>query len=276
MTQFNFVRDISDFAQESGGTSKWVWASTLGDHSGVMYRSYDYKFANVSSLCTMDSKYVRIVMDVLPRKYYYDSTFEVELDGTIYAKIVIPGDTKNQASSAAVTVQNGATTNMNALTTGKGYYDLKWTNGWEINITLSKIPTGKVRLTFNHTVSKAPGSDIAVDNVVIYGGTCGSHSACICHEGSEYAEAGYKKLNYKSDMWMTETVYEAAPGYVDYVEVTCAHCSVQNANGAIYTRYGKRTCPSGHGTVYTGYLVGSLSWSAGGVQTTLASLRSWV
>ena len=47
----------------------------------------------------------------------------------------------------------------------------------------------------------------------------------------------------------------AAPGHVDGVDTTCAHCTVQNQSGAVYTRWGKSSCPANATMQYTGYLV---------------------
>lgn len=56
----------------------------------------------------------------------------------------------------------------------------------------------------------------------------------------------------------TESGGHAIPGYSQYYEVTCAHCTVSSsAGGSAYLHAGSKRCPSAHKTLYSGALAGS-------------------
>eukprot|EP01050_Picozoa_sp_SAG11_P012932 SAG11_NODE_1474_length_4839_cov_2.761603_2_plen_590_part_00 len=149
------------------------------------------------------------------------------------------------------------------LDAGTNYYHLVWTQGWEISISLQDRTDG-VHLALIHIGTGGGSSDVAVDNIIVRGGTCGSGKGCICSADSRYAEAGDDIDNADGAIFMAEAAGSMAPGYPDNIELTCAHCLVQNTAGAVYSHWGNSTCPEGHRTMYTGYVVGSHSSSAGG------------
>ena len=57
------------------------------------------------------------------------------------------------------------------------------------------------------------------------------------------------------ETWGTNT----APGYVNGIEISCAHCMQQNTSGALYTRWGNMACPAEHSTAYSGHMAAQLS-----------------
>ena len=171
--------------------------------------------------------------------------------------------------------------------------------GWELTfaIDLPALPARKVPLRFTHTASSAPASDIALDNLVVVGGVCGTGLACACPgfvvapnvtttntttnattsaapvSITTYAGKGNNALTGANDLLsMTETMSGAqltAPGYAPYhntgyMELPCSHCLVQSSSGAVYTRWGRHSCPSGHVTVYSGYMGGARDANAAG------------
>jgi hypothetical protein len=149
------------------------------------------------------------------------------------------------------------------MTTGISNADTVWTNGWELHISLPASAVGpKVSLSFKHTAAEAGSyaSDVAIDNVVITGGTCGTSLACVCHDGSIYTEKG--EVASATTAWLSpmesysETTVDMAPGYVDELDMTCAHCTIQSRSGAVYTRWGNSSCPAGHTQVYSGFMAG--------------------
>ena len=99
---------------------------------------------------------------------------------------------------------------------------------------------------------------------MVTGGRCGTGLACICDEGSKYAQAGDKRINNKAVWAMQEAMgSDTAPGYINGVELTCVHCIQQNTSGALYTRWGNKACPLGHTTVYTGFMATSANHGGG-------------
>jgi hypothetical protein len=188
---------------------------------------------------------------------------DVVVDGTKYATIRIPGST--DPSNATIIFYNGAASNNYAygMKTGESYNDLLWAEAVDIDILLPRQPVGGAQLLLTHTSSGSGSSDIAIDNLVVEGGTCGTGLACICTGETPHAEAGDIRNTDKGVISMVETVSAAAPGYADNIELTCAHCLVQSTIGAVYPRWGNSTCPAGH-LMYSGYMVGTLSSTGGG------------
>eukprot|EP01050_Picozoa_sp_SAG11_P008209 SAG11_NODE_712_length_7637_cov_13.877554_2_plen_842_part_01 len=149
---------------------------------------------------------------------------------------------------------------------GNNYYHYVWTTGWELNITIPTEVTPEIStLTLRFSSTGGSASEVAVDNVIVDGAVCGTLKSCVCTEvGYDYASKAIDTANDDAQITMAETVSSAAPGYLDYMEITCAHCVVMGAVGAVYPRWGSSTCPEGHATMYNGYMVGSQSGSSGG------------
>ena len=108
--------------------------------------------------------------------------------------------------------------------------------------------------------SSRPSADSARCSAARSGGICGSGLACTCNKGNTHARAGDKRINNKGsfspqETWGTNT----APGYVNGIEISCAHCMQQNTSGALYTRWGNMACPAEHSTVYSGHMAAQLS-----------------
>ena len=186
---------------------------------------------------------------MLPRKYNLQSTFEIKINGIAYISVEIPGDTvQTQASDAIVTMLNGANSTLSVIKTGLTYNDLRWTNGWRIDIWLPKVPDDKVKLELVHTPTGGASSDVSVDNLVVGGGTCGTNLACKCTDGvsggSKYTQKGDLTNNADSNLNLAETVAYPSLGGAN-TELTCAQCHVQGTRGAIYTRsYPGFICPT--------------------------------
>ena len=63
--------------------------------------------------------------------------------------------------------------------------------------------------------------------------------------------------------------FPSVSGYTSNIEVTCARCATQAAAGAVYTHWGGATCPSGHGTMYSGFVSAGSSTGNGGTSSYL-------
>ena len=284
MTHFTFD-SIGEFMIGSKGytgTNHWTWVNhQLGDHTGVLVRHQDQQSADASTLCRFapgegeDSK-VKLTMDVLPNKHSFESTFEVLVDTKVYARVTIPGSTDPLFTDCPIELLNGATSNMNAMTTAETYKniattqtDIKWTK-WVLEFT---VPTASAKLTFRHTTTnKASSSDVAIDNLVVMGADCGTHKACKCLPSSPEERAltpslsrGVNTANAAgSRLTPVETNGALGAAYANNVELTCAQCEVQAANGAVYTRWGRAECPVGQNTIYSGQMAGPNSAATSG------------
>ena len=67
--------------------------------------------------------------------------------------------------------------------------------------------------------------------------------------------------------------FPSVSGYTSNIEVTCARCATQAAAGAVYTHWGGATCPSGHGTMYSGFVSAGSSTGNGGTSSCLCLAR---
>ena len=183
-TVFRFKDNWDDFVGSSEGTGgKWYWQSSFGDHSGVLVRTADSRWASVSTPCVFSQPNIEIRADVLPRKYIRNSKLTISVDGVTYATITLPGpNDENDVSNATIATENGASSNMRGLITGKNYNDLLWTNDWVLTITLPTLPKRTVPLTLTHTATGSGSSDIALDNIVVLGENFGPnnvHLRCV-------------------------------------------------------------------------------------------------
>eukprot|EP01050_Picozoa_sp_SAG11_P035653 SAG11_NODE_13183_length_666_cov_1.185185_1_plen_210_part_10 len=210
----------------------------MGTHKGVIQRTHDSGDGSVSTICTVESAVLSVRMDILPRKYNQKSIFEVSFDGTVYASLTIPGSLSTTSRSPCTLILHANTTSsVSEIFTGKNHWDYRWTDDWQLNITLPSGIRSSRTLTFTHRVpSSGASSDVVIDNVVVDGATCGTRLACTC-KGDELASGGFATNNYDAQITMAETVSSAAPGYLDYMEITCAHCVVMGAVGAVYPRW---------------------------------------
>ena len=260
---------LSNVVGSTGGSAGWAWLASLGDHTGVVQRTADSNTGSISTPCFFDSTSVTISMDVLPRKYNTDATFELSIDDVVYASIDIPGSTDAVALSATITTSNGATTSHKTMTTGTTNADLKWTNSWILTLTLPTMPSDSVPLTLSHRAGAGAASDVAIDNLVVTGATCGTAMACICNGGSKFATSPNNNHadNNIATVQLTEPSTELSKliAGADFgVEMTCAMCMEEVNGGGMYTRWGRNACPAEHTTLHTGYMVGALDTHVSG------------
>jgi len=85
--------------------------------------------------------------------------------------------------------------------------------------------------------------------------------------GDTYASKGIPTTNTGGKFLISEaegqTATNAPVGYTDKVELTCAYCIDQGMQGAVYTHWGRSTCPASHALVYAGYAAGGKNTDAG-------------
>ena len=62
---------------------------------------------------------------------------------------------------------------------------------------------------------------------------------------------------------LSNDVPDAAPGYLDQYEPSCAYCTLQTSVGATYVHWGMNTCPAGHKLIYSGFMVGPYNDNSG-------------
>jgi len=208
----NAIRQPKDFADyfNTGGTEPngptalgsipagdgWEWVSTMGDHEGVLHRTTDLGTGSIFTDCTFETANVVINMDILPRKFHQESKFLLSIGGVDYARLTIPGSTDtSQTDEVEIELFNDALSNLREgdIITGLSNTDVVWTSGWELSLALPDDHVGKsVKLMFTHVAadSGTSASDVALDNVVVTGGVCGTGYACTCLAGDDLARAG--------------------------------------------------------------------------------------
>ena len=104
--------------------------------------------------------------------------------------------------------------------------DYVWTLAWEVTVP---VPVHvATTLEFRHSGGGSGSADVAIDNIEVVGGYCGTSSACTCGAGRKYAGGGQVNDNHKAHMYLVETKDSIAPGYADNAELTCAHCGKQD------------------------------------------------
>jgi hypothetical protein len=268
-------RDFVQYYGTVGGTAPlhngdgWLWTATLGSHSGVLQRTHDIGSGEISTNCRFQQPEIKIKLDILPRKFFQPSTFEISINGTAYVKVVIPGTTDtSEASAVEIALLSGAVSSTQSMSTGLSNSDIAWVNDWEISLSLPATLIGvEVPMTFTHIAAQqgTSTSDVALDNVIVSGGTCGTAFACTCRAGEHTARTAVPATTTTSGarVQLAEThgsdsadpTQAAAPGYWSGYEIACAHCS-QRVAGAIYTHWGSALCPSGAIRLHSGYMVG--------------------
>eukprot|EP01043_Picozoa_sp_COSAG02_P071836 COSAG02_NODE_13293_length_1414_cov_0.989354_2_plen_173_part_01 len=135
-------------------------------------------------------------MDILPRKHHQESVFILSIGAVDYVKLVVPGSTDTStADKVEIELFNDALSNLRDgdMHTGLSNDDLIWITGWELTLILPDNLVGtSVKLTFTHIAadSGTSTSDVALDNVVVKGGICGTGFACTCLPGDTFARAG--------------------------------------------------------------------------------------
>ena len=260
---YNVPNDFSDTQQDG-----WRWATTVGGTStqrGVFIRDTDSGTGSIETQCSFDTRDIKVKIDIMPRKWYKDATFDVVIDGATYASVLIPGNeqlgTVLLQEVCNLTLAENTSSNKPYLLTGINHNDLYWESDWELSIRLPEKPTKPATFSFVHTgAPSGQAGDVAIDNVFVTGGICGSYSTCTCQHGSQYAAAGNQRNQARNEgarVMLAETRDADVAGYLDNVELTCAHCHVESSVGGIFDLFGTQKCPVNTREVSVGVMMGT-------------------
>ena len=148
----------------------------------------------MSTPCKFDSTNISISMDVLPAVNVQPSTLVVAVGGEDYVQLRIPSLTELDEDvpvatvrtlhgmRAGVNVSIASSANGESLVVGGSTSELVWTS-WTLNFSLPIDMLGvETQLTLAHHApsSGVDTSDIAVDNIIVHHGSCGTSMACVC------------------------------------------------------------------------------------------------
>ena len=97
-----------------------------------------------------------------------------------------------------------------------------------VDVDVPSVEAGvDMELGLLHSAEGGASSDAVVDNIVVFGGTCGTEFACICRGNQRYAtssamtSAGEAPDNNKGRLFLAEAADAFAPGYATNAELTC-------------------------------------------------------
>ena len=205
MTVFRFDHDVSSFQQHVDGTIGWSHAG------GAMQRTDDLTSGAAIASCVFRKSTITITLDIMSRRQTKTSSFQIAINGVTYILAELPGlDTVNPMTGMMVNrgnvfQLNGASSNKNELVLGIDTYTRTWNRNWVISI--SGLSVGiPLDLAFAHSRSSEgndPSSDVAVDNVYVTGGVCGSDDTwanlgrCVCDPRSPTALAAMGRVTDK-------------------------------------------------------------------------------
>ena len=225
MTSFDF--DASYDAFLVGDAGGWAWSGPTGEHFGVLKRVVEATSGTISTTCHFDNSTVKIRFDIAPIVASLSSSFTLSIGALMYMTVTLPGTTSASVTSP-ITVLGGASLgSVDEIAVGTVLNDVAWTHGVEITIPSVQTLTSTT-LELTHTGGGSGSTDVAIDNLLVIGGTCGTGSACTCGRNAQYAAGGASTGNNDGRMYLVETKDSIAPGYADNAELTCAHCGKQD------------------------------------------------
>eukprot|EP01046_Picozoa_sp_COSAG06_P009822 COSAG06_NODE_520_length_14748_cov_4.841423_2_plen_4490_part_00 len=205
MTVFRFDHDVDSFQQRVDGVTGWSHAG------GAMQRTDDLTSGAAIASCVFRKSTTTIKMDLMSRRQTKTSSFQIAINGVTYILAELPGlDTVNPMTGMMVTrgnifALNGASSNKNELVLGIDTYTRTWNRDW--TITIPGLSVGiPLDMVFTHgrsTEGDDPSSDVAVDNIYVTGGVCGSDDTwanlgrCVCDPRSPTSVAAMGRVTDK-------------------------------------------------------------------------------
>ena len=187
LTIFRFDHNADSFQQLTVGEG-WSHAA------GAMQRTNDDFAGSAVAICTMRKRAITIKMDIMSRRQAKTASFQLSIAGTTYVLAEFPGlesldpFTGMLVNRGNIFYLNGASGNKWEMVLGIDTYTKNWNRDWSIQIPGLSIGI-PLELSFLHgrsTPGDGAASDVAVDNVYITGGLCGSDDTwanlgrCVC------------------------------------------------------------------------------------------------